>query len=634
MNRRRGWWLLVVLAAALILPNAPALATVDDPVDSAGADTTPDVTPDTTDADPDATGVPDVPNPYLDYGPPPVMPAMPEPPPPPVLVGSGADALIRAPDLRGTNEPTLLERYGAQGFSAGVEPVTGEPTGAALNAVAAGLFGVATWVAQAVIAAVQWVFTIDLFAFMGDAVSTMVDALAGLVYAPFAQAAVVLAGLWLVWHGMVRRRATMAAEGTVWTVLALVAAGVFFTNPAALLDGANHLSTGLSRAVLAGVSVADPQTGPEDGVATVGTFDGHPADTQLRVAGDRFWRVFVYEPWLVLQFGDADAGAEYGERLLATRTITAEEHDAVAGDPDELTALGEDKRADAATLREDILRDERLAAWYSGRRPVERTGVASLALIGVLLGGVLLAVVAAAILLAQIALLLLVVLAPLALLAGIHPGAGRVIAVRWAELAIGVLLRRVALGALLGVILVVNGVLLDATHPLGWFVVVSLQALVVGAAIVYRRAFSRLFAPTTVPHLDPERMRRARDTLQGHTSRRLDEWRTVQATGAGHRAGPSRPGGTRTTETPSTGSSGPRRRPHAGAPARPGASEQGSAEQAVARGHGLAARRRTATVRPVPPGESAGNGHLGNGHLGNGRAPGDGTASSPGSPPP
>jgi hypothetical protein len=422
-------------------------------------------------------------------------------PPAPVVVGSGADALIKAPNLRGDSQPTLLERYGAQGHSLDTQTGFGSGADQALNAMAGGLFAIATWLAQIVIATFQWAFSIEIFSFVGEAVSAIVGGLQGVVYEPFIIVAVVLAGLSMTWSGLVRRRGNIAAEQMGWTVFALTAAALFFLSPAALVNGANQVSTGLSRAALTAVSVADPMTGPDDGVTVQATYEGGAADDQLRIAADRFWRVFVHQPWLVLQFGDLDTGATFGERLLAAKTITADELEATDGDPEALAALTTTKRETYLALQEEILASPQAAEWFRGRRAVERLGVATLALAGVAVGGLLLVLVAAAVLLAQTGFLLLVLLGPFALLLGVHPGVGRVIALRWAGLLAGLLLKRVLLGTLLGVILVVNGVLLDAAYSLGWLVVMGLQTLVVAAVVVYRKPFTRLLGPTTMPVL-------------------------------------------------------------------------------------------------------------------------------------
>jgi hypothetical protein len=479
-------------------------------------------------------GMPFAPNPYFGFGGEAATPA-------PAFAGSGTDALLRGPSLQAGNAPTLFERYGSQGLSLDSPSNLGGDGNQPLNAIAAGLFGIAAWLAQAVIAIFQWAFTLELFDFVGAAVAAMVGELRDLLYRPFIQAAVIAAGLALVWHGMVRRRTTVAFEGMAWVIVALTVGALFLAKPTGLIDAANHVSTGLARTVLAGVSVVDPQTGPADGTTTVATFEGAAADTQLRVAADRFWRVFVYQPWLVLQFGDHEAGARYGERLLAARTLTAaelQELDRRGGREEALAELVAAKQEDHAALTEEIGRDERLAPWFRGQRAVERMGVASLALTGVLLGGVLLVAVSAAILLAQIAFLLLVVLAPLVLLLGVHPRAGRLITVRWAELLVGLLIKRVALGILLAVVLVLGGVLLDATYPLGWLVTMGLQALIVGTVVAYRKPFARILAPTTVP---VEVARSVGAPLRAQAARMQQSWRTPRRVGgaAGAAAAPA-----------------------------------------------------------------------------------------------
>lgn len=463
------------------------------------------------------------------YAPYPAYGYIPDPGPQvPAFAGSGADALIRAPDLRGSDEPTFYERYGSQGYGlSDSRPTFGQSNDSGMNAIAAMIFGAAVWLAQTVIAVFQWAFALELFDFLGDAVERVVGGLAGTVYVPFIETAVILAGLWAIWHGLVRKRGTHASEGLLWTVLALAVGALFLAHPAAVINGANQFSTGFARVVLAGVSVADPQLHPDDGTTATPTFSGGPADTELRLAADRFWRVFVHLPWTVLQLGDTEAGRMHGEALLAARTVTTDEQAALAlaEDPQAaLTDLVTAKQEAAAELETQFTSDPRVAAWYGGDRAVERVGIASLTLGGVAAGGAVLGVLAAAILLAQIALVLLVLLGPFILLVGIHPGIGRLIAIRWAELLAGLVLKRVALSAVLAVVLVLNGVLAAAAYPLGWLVAMGLQALVVVAAVVYRKPFARLFAPATVPSAGAAVLR-AGGALSGQVSRRTDRLR-------------------------------------------------------------------------------------------------------------
>jgi hypothetical protein len=89
-------------------------------------------------------------------------------------------------------------------------------------------------------------------------------------------------------------------------------------------------------------------------------------------------------------------------------------------------------------------------------------------------------------------------LAPFAFLAGVNP-AWRHVLTRWAELAVGALLKRVLYAGALAVMLVISGVLLAATAPLGWLGAAALQVALVGTAVVYRKRIMRAAGRMTTP---------------------------------------------------------------------------------------------------------------------------------------
>lgn len=412
--------------------------------------------------------------------------------------GTGVDNLIRGPELRKGNQPTFYERYGSGGFTLDSSLGFSDFLNKTLNAVAGTLWAVVVWVIASAIKLFQWAFSMDLSASFGDAVTSIVSALRDSLYAPFLWVAVILAGAWALWHGLFRRRGTMATEGLVWTVVALVAGTLFLTKPASVISTADFLSTGLGRGVLAAVSVADAKKGPADGVTTKATFSDDAADTQLRVSADRMWRTFVYTPWLVLEFGDVETGQRYGERLLQSKTWSPDESieaykAGVAGDPRAMQSLTDLKDQQYKQISAEIQATPQTGAWFRGEKAIERIGVATLALVAALLAGGLLLFLSGGVFVVQLAFLVLVVLAPIFLLLGIQPGAGRVLATRWVEVLTGLLLKRIAYAALLAVVLVVSGILLDATYPMGWAVAMVLQVLVIGAALFYRRPFAFIF---------------------------------------------------------------------------------------------------------------------------------------------
>ena len=497
MSPTRRARLRVLVFAALLLagPAAVAAPVAADPAAPVAADPAAPAG-----AQPAAPAQPEAPHPAA-----PPKPAVPNASAPgglmgpaPEAPGTGIDNLVRGPELQQGNDPTFYEKYGTAGFTLDSSLGFSDFLDKTLNAVAGALFATVAWIMSTAIKLFQWAFSMDLSNSFGDAVTAIVSALRESLYAPFLFAAVIVAGAWALWHGLARRRGTLATEGMAWTLAALVAGTLFLTKPASVIGAADVLSTGLGRGILAAVSVADAKKGPADGVTTTPTFGDDDADTQLRVSADRVWRTFVYTPWLVLQFGDVETGSRYGERLLGTRTFSAEETEAaykagVSGDLGAMQALSGEKDRQYAQVSAEIMALPGSGAWFRGEKAVERIGVASLALVAALLAGGMLLLLSGGVFLVQLAFLILVVLAPIFLLLGIQPGAGRVLATRWVEVLVGLLVKRIAYAALLAVVLVVSGILLDATYPMGWVVAMVLQVLVMGAAMFYRRPFAFIF---------------------------------------------------------------------------------------------------------------------------------------------
>ncbi|MFP5370016.1 MAG: hypothetical protein ACLGI3_04620, partial [Actinomycetes bacterium] len=119
--------------------------------------------------------------------------------------GSGVDDLLRGPDLRGGNAPTFQERYGSGAYT--IDNTLGfrDVTDKGLNALAGAIVGMVTAIASGVTTLFQWAFSVDLFEFVGTAVTGIVGSLRETLYAPFIQVFIVLAGVYGLWHGIVRR---------------------------------------------------------------------------------------------------------------------------------------------------------------------------------------------------------------------------------------------------------------------------------------------------------------------------------------------------------------------------------------------------------------------------------------------
>ena len=95
----------------------------------------------------------------------------------------------------------------------------------------------------------------------------------------------------------------------------------------------------------------------------------------------------------------------------------------------------------------------------------------------------------------KLSFLLLLIVGPFFLLIGTHPGFGRVVALRWVELLIGVLLKQAAIALVLSVLLYCYALIMgtsDAVLP--WALKILMIALVTVAAFIYRKPFQHLFS--------------------------------------------------------------------------------------------------------------------------------------------
>jgi uncharacterized membrane protein YgcG len=91
--------------------------------------------------------------------------------------------------------------------------------------------------------------------------------------------------------------------------------------------------------------------------------------------------------------------------------------------------------------------------------------------------------------------LLLLVAGPFFLIIGTHPGFGRVIAIRWFEMLVGVLMKQVAIAIVLSVLLYCYSLIMgtsDAVLP--WALKILMIALVTVAVFIYRKPFQHLFS--------------------------------------------------------------------------------------------------------------------------------------------
>jgi hypothetical protein len=406
----------------------------------------------------------------------------------------GLDSLMPPPaGIQQGNAATLEERYPALAYanfnvdtlntiSNGFQDPTGTAANVLANWWAGELMTLVTAVAIVTIRLVEWTFSLDLASGAGAPLSAAVQTVHDQLFIPLLPIALALLGLALTWVILARRRSLQGLTNAGWALAVLVVASVYFAAPAAVLGAVDGFAGDLSRGILASIGAGDPGMVTR---ATDSSFSqGDPADAELRMFADRYWRTFVFQPWSVATFGDPATGQRFGEELLAKQSNMPSNFDLDFNNP----INGPSDQA---------------KAWYNGQYGGFRLGIAALTLVAVVLASVLCLLVAGTVLMSQLALVLLAMVLPLFLLVGLHPGIGRRILVRLAEMAAGALMMRVLSAAFLAVLLVVSG-LLDQTVSAvagGWLVASALQVALLAAAFVYRKPFLRVFGQVASPRL-------------------------------------------------------------------------------------------------------------------------------------
>jgi len=142
---------------------------------------------------------------------------------------------------------------------------------------------------RGVLALVNWAFALDLVHKTMGAMQQGLAVLHGDIFGvPWLDAALVVAGLWGMWHGIVRRKTTETLAGLAATVAMMVAALVVIANPQGTVGRLSTLANNGSLEALGAVSSANVS---------------QPTKSFANVESGLF-TALVLRPWCALEFGD------------------------------------------------------------------------------------------------------------------------------------------------------------------------------------------------------------------------------------------------------------------------------------------------------------------------------------------
>ena len=425
--------------------------------------------------------------------------------PQPEQATGGLNAMVQPPGAAAGGK-TLYDNYGVAGqFWAAHGLQCSDMTSLIGNNVAGMVFDAAKSIDRVTITVYQSAAGNNILTWLQDAVDRLISALGNAIYFPYLAPVVILGAIWLAWQGLIRKRATRTIEGTLWMVVACVAAIALIGRPAAFTGVGTTVSNGVTGVlntafsklpVPASSNCLPVQQG--DPQSVYGNFAFTSGSALVDENANELWSVLVCKPWLYGELGSTayatGAGGQqtvvnkYGRQLLWSQAIAANETPS--------TALVQAKQATYSGIASSMQQqDPAVYPLFQGNQWTTRLEIAFAAMFAALVAGLLILLIALTLIVLKLGFLLLLVAGPFFLIVGTHPGFGRVIAIRWFEMLVGVLMKGAAIAIVLSVLLYCYSLIMGtADTVLPWALKILMIALVTVAVFIYRKPFSHLFS--------------------------------------------------------------------------------------------------------------------------------------------
>lgn len=426
--------------------------------------------------------------------------------PMPEVATSGIDSMVTTPGGQKTGN-TLYDNYGISGqYWASTGLTCSQMTSSIGNNVAGMVFDMAKSLDRVTITVYQSAAGSNILGWLSNSVDTLIKALGAAIYFPFLAPVVIIGAIWLAWQGLIRKRATRTFEGTIWMVVACAAAIWLIGQPNDFTSVGTNVSNGVTEVLNTAFAKLPATTGSN--CLPVGSTDPQsvPANYSFTSGSglvdqnaNELWSVLVCEPWLNGELGTTQYVAnvnspaaktnlvnEYGRQLLFAQAFAANE-------PVTQTGVNAKQSVYNGIAQNLKANDPAVYSLFQGDQWTTRLEIGFEALFAAVVAGLLILLIALTLIMMKLGFLLLLVAGPFFLIIGIHPGFGRVVAIRWFELLVGVLLKQVAIALTLSVLLYCYSLIMG-TSALSWALKIMMIALVTVTVFIYRRPFQHLFS--------------------------------------------------------------------------------------------------------------------------------------------
>ncbi|SEN55326.1 CD3337/EF1877 family mobilome membrane protein [Lihuaxuella thermophila] len=327
-----------------------------------------------------------------------------------------------------------------------------------------------------VILLVESAFSLNMVNQFADAVEKAVQQLAGFngsgygssgIIGNFLTFMIIVAGAWIAYQGMIKKKTTEALNGMLISVLTLILGLAFFANAGGVMRYLNDISSGLSQEVM-GVGIAfQNEISTENSVS-------YPSDVSSMVIADKLYNMFVYEPYLMLQYGktssDPKLTKERIEKILGNKVGSTARMNAVTEEKKGSEELGYEPNPMVTTFG-----------------TFERLSLLFLLCVSHFVLGMLFLVIAGSMILYQFLFVLIALFAPFAFLMALNP-AWSSVATTWFRKFVGYQLIKLIIGVFFSMLLTLSQFLYDVNPPqkVGYIWTIAMQLILV-VGVVWKR---------------------------------------------------------------------------------------------------------------------------------------------------
>lgn len=458
---------------------------------------------------------------------------------PAMIVNNGMrniDNLGGKPQVDGSKPYTAYEKYGISGTNFtfnrdkidGVQEYDCFPVGKLFMTLSANVIFTITEVIT-MFAAWIYGFAVGTTAFDGTikSIATVLGngsdgGIIQMLYLNYLTPIIMIGILWVGWWGIVKRAFTVAGSGLIWMVVAVGAGLGLMYNSSGIIGFSNGIvqsvvnqTTGVIGGITADKSGSKQNSLPDPCSLPGGqdkVISGKNSKNVERMVGCRVWQAFVYYPWATGEFGmpptqetlrggDVNTKINFGNGNVKNMDIRMAQLDAQSIDYSlpmmgDATVKGlQAKKENYDKINKFMTSDPKgksLANTWAGNDGQSRLSIAVFSVVAAIGGTIIIISVSGSLIIYQLGTIFLFLVSPFFLLLGVHPGFGKGMALKWLEMLVETVLKRIVLGIFISIIISIFMFLVTNSEATGYMSTLFLLVALSIAALMYKNKFLNL----------------------------------------------------------------------------------------------------------------------------------------------